>query len=525
MRSSFGALVAIAAVVLAFAWPMQGRSLGELSNYALVKSLASGTARIDQTRFEVGDLPAGDFRTFGGHTYSDKAPGLALATVPAYVVLRGLGMRTTGDPTEALWALRLWGAVMPALLLLVIARALAERVAPGYGTATAVAIGAGTLILPFATLFYSHVLSALLVLASFALLWTEREGPPRLVRVGAAGVVIGFAIATEYPTALAAVVFGLYTIFRPPRISRGALYAAGVLTGVIPLLIYNEWAFGSITHLSYFGDELSRGNLTGRMEPSLINGLFTYLSLPGLVVLSPVLACGLVGLWLLFTSGKQAEALTIVIVLGTFTIYNASLPGVEYDAFLSGPRYLVPVLPLAAIPTALTFRRWPLTTSALALVSIVLMSVLTASQVHAGARADADWFGALVERSFPQTAADVVGVTGWYAIVPFFLGLAAAVVLAALATASVRSDPGDQLLAGLAVIAWAAAAIFAPSTTDGRAATYAGYVPPLLVLIAFAAVVGTAARRVDRGGASRGRAGSCVENSVPIETLDRTLAR
>jgi hypothetical protein len=154
----------------------------------------------------------------------------------------------------------------------------------------------------------------------------------------------------------------------------------------------------------------------------------------------------------------------------------------------------VPILPLAAIPAALMFGRWPLTTAALALVSILLMSVLTASQLHTGARADPDWFGALAERSFPQTAAEIVGVTGWYAIVPFFLGLAAAVLVAALATPSVDPDPRDQLLAGLAVITWAAAAIFAPSTVDGRAASYAGYVPPILVLVALAAVLAAASR-------------------------------
>src|SRR5207244_10651440 len=128
---------------------------------ALAKALASGTPTIDHTRFQVGDLTAGDFRTYRGHLYSDKAPGLAFVTLPAYLALRTLGLRTSGDPTQALWALRLWAVVLPGVGLLLIARSLAERISPGYGTATAVALGAGTLVLPLATLFFSHVLTGL----------------------------------------------------------------------------------------------------------------------------------------------------------------------------------------------------------------------------------------------------------------------------------------------------------------------------------------------------------------------------
>ena len=66
-----------------------------------------------------------------------------------------------------------------AFALLLLIRYAVERIEPGYGTAVAVAVGAGTLILPFATLFFSHVLSAMLAFAAFAVLWRERAGPER----------------------------------------------------------------------------------------------------------------------------------------------------------------------------------------------------------------------------------------------------------------------------------------------------------------------------------------------------------
>lgn len=52
------------------------------------------------------------------------------------------------------WLLGLWAVVVPAALLLWLVRSLAERVAPGRGTLAAVALGAGTLVLPYATMLW-----------------------------------------------------------------------------------------------------------------------------------------------------------------------------------------------------------------------------------------------------------------------------------------------------------------------------------------------------------------------------------
>ena len=51
--------------------------------------------------------------------------------------------------------------MLPFLVLLLLVRSVVERFAPGFGTATAAIAGLGTLLLPFATLFFSHILSAL----------------------------------------------------------------------------------------------------------------------------------------------------------------------------------------------------------------------------------------------------------------------------------------------------------------------------------------------------------------------------
>ena len=188
--------LALLSVVALYASIVQGPGHNQNSHYALVKALASGTASIDRTRHEIGGLGTVDISMFDGRYYSNKAPGLALASLPAYLALEKARVRTTGDPTTMLWALGIWSVVLPAALLLLLVRSLAERVEPGYGTAAAATLGLATLVLPFATLFFAHMLSTLLVFAAFAILWRERESRGRLAIVALAGVLAGFAVTT-----------------------------------------------------------------------------------------------------------------------------------------------------------------------------------------------------------------------------------------------------------------------------------------------------------------------------------------
>src|SRR5204862_3924590 len=127
----------------------------------------------------------------GGHFYSVKAPGLSVLTLPLYEGLgavggkslareaadtarrggatgwtyRGLNVHSYGGvPARAaqikrtlehqaptVWALGLLGTVLPGALLLLLVRRCAERVEPGLGTAAAITLGTGTLVMPFAT--------------------------------------------------------------------------------------------------------------------------------------------------------------------------------------------------------------------------------------------------------------------------------------------------------------------------------------------------------------------------------------
>jgi hypothetical protein len=178
-------LLAIACLGLAYATVIQSFSWNQTSHYALIRSLAHGTARIDRYANETNDKAR-----HRGHWYSSRAPGLAILSVPAYGALTALrvpalahDMKAQRNADEMVWALGLWGAVLPALVLLALVRAAADRLEPGYGTAAAVTLGLGSLVLPLGTLLFSHVLAACLGFGAFA------SAPGRRAHGGSPGPV------------------------------------------------------------------------------------------------------------------------------------------------------------------------------------------------------------------------------------------------------------------------------------------------------------------------------------------------
>src|SRR5207237_10683392 len=122
-------------------------------------------------------------------------PGVAFLCLPFYLVLHGLGL------PSGVHVLALLAAALPAFLLFLVVRQIGDDWERGFGTAAAVTLGAGTLFLPFTSLFFAHVLSAFLGFAAFAFLWRERAGPSKLVLVAAAGALAGLAVVVQYPLA------------------------------------------------------------------------------------------------------------------------------------------------------------------------------------------------------------------------------------------------------------------------------------------------------------------------------------
>jgi hypothetical protein len=465
LRRQVGVL-AIIALALGAATVVQIFSWNQSSHYALVRALDRGTPTIDRYRKTTGDKAR-----YKGHWYSARAPGTAFAALPVYKGLRVTGVTPHlkrfqhGKNDQAIWLLGLWAALLPAVGTMLLVRYVGNRIEPGYGTAAAVTLGAGTLFLPFSTMLFSHVLSAFLGFAAFVLLWRERErdGPDRLWPYALAGLIIGYAITTEYPLLFVGIVLGIYAISRGSVIKRGVTYAAGVAVGVIPLALFDKWAYGSFTHVAYADIPKNQGGFFGIRLPSPLVAVELLFSSRGLLTLAPVLVMGIVGTVLLYRRGRRAEAIVIAAIALVFVAYNSGyyLP---YGGQVPGPRFLITTLPFLALPLALSFRRFPIPTLALAAASVACMAIPTLATPLVSAEGDTGIWMHLIELNYFQASVVslATGVEGWAAFIPFYLLVAAAGVLAWLATPRGRASARALAIGATVAGVWALAAIFAP---------------------------------------------------------------
>jgi len=158
------------------------------------------------------------------------------------------------------WLLTLFGALLPAIVLMLLVSVEAERLRPGTGPIAALMIGAGSLMLPFSTVLFSHALSATVGFAGFTLLArTGRDASPRYRRMAVAGLLLGFAVVTEYPLALLALVSFVFVATQANRLRKLFALSAGSVAGVLPLPIYAWWAYGDPLHSTYAGAVLEAG--------------------------------------------------------------------------------------------------------------------------------------------------------------------------------------------------------------------------------------------------------------------------
>lgn len=466
------ALLAVLLCGAAFATLIQSFSWNQTSHYDLTRALDSGTTTIDAYQSNTGDKV-----TYRGHVYSARAPGLALFALPFYDTIRDLGAdnlavesQAQRNDDEMIYFVGLWANVLPGLLLLLLVWQVAEDFEPGYGAASAVVLGLGTLILPLSTLLFSHVFTAFLGFGAFTLMLREREGPPSMLLLGAAGFAMGYAVTSEYPLFFVAAVLGLFLLSRRDSLNplgvlrRAGAYIAGGVAGIVPLLIYNHYAFNSWTHLAYSDVPRQQKGFFGIGAPSLKVLATLLFDSRGLLTISPVLAMGGVGIWLLYRRGHKAEALTIAGVCLCYLIYNSGyyLP---FGGGFMGPRFLTTMLPFLACPLGLALKRYPGPTVALAAISIATTMIATATHPLVGYENETVvWTRLLGNGEFQPTIASAFGLgRSWGGIWPFVLAAGGAVVLAVAATPRLALSMRALGWAALALAAWGLFAALAPT--------------------------------------------------------------
>jgi hypothetical protein len=493
----------------------------QLAHFAQVRALADGRASIDPWHWQTKDKAWVD-----GHFYSVKAPGLPLLTLPEYLALdaadawsvsRGAAqnasqadhpqwappghsypyvlqfgfdpqraMQVEGqveDETPMVWALTLLGAVIPAVLLLLLVRWGADRVEPGYGTAAAITLGLGTVVMTFAAEYFSHVAAAALGFAAFAILFRERQGPPRLAPVAVAGLAAGLAVTFEYPLGLLGLILLIYALARSaPRLPRTLAYGLAAVIGAAPALAFNWWALGSPFDFAYSSAVAVQG-YSGHAVLGLNDPGFFGIGVPrpgavldllvasrGVLTLTPVLAIAVAGAFLMRQGRWRAEANVILAVTAVFFVYNSGY-WLPFGGGTPGPRFLIPLIPFLALPLALAWRRFPVTTFALAVPSALFMLTATLTYPLIGNGDVGFWKKLIDAANFEPTFFTPLGAGhGWWGIAPVLALALAAGVLTGVGLRGAPRVAGDVRQAAFAVLGWAAAAFVLPWLLGGESA-------------------------------------------------------
>ncbi len=225
------ALVAVAALL-----PVYGVNAQDQSRLCLSRALVHGHLSNDEclsTSF--------DRSRYGGHLYSDKAPGLSVIEIPADEALLAQPVQDGPEFSLRLWGVRMFASGLAFLVCTFLIGRISEGLAPGFGGVSLVAFALGTLMAPFAAANFGHVPAATLGFGAFMFAWWRR---PML-----SGLLAGTAFLVEYQAALILAIVGAYVAVRGRRPL--AEYVTGALPSVALLAVYDQIAFGAPWHLSY----------------------------------------------------------------------------------------------------------------------------------------------------------------------------------------------------------------------------------------------------------------------------------
>ncbi len=385
-------------------------------------------AVVEDGTFQIDDYVENtvDYAKVGEHYYSDKAPGTAFLGIPIYAVLKQVldlpimngvmdrlannqalqaTLREEGTGLQehkvrfaiAQVALSFIASALPTAFIGVLLYRLLAQFTPQSWPRIGVVLGYGLLTPAFAYAgaFYGHQLSASCLFGAFYLVFVgaKLQSTRSLLAVG---FLLGYSVITEYPSALIVGILFLYTLYRLDDWRRihwvvwsGALIAAA-------WMIYNTAIFGSPLELGYSHSELwTDQHQTGFMSLTLprwdaLWGI-TFGRFRGLFVLSPLLLLTIPG-FILWWRSRECRIEFWIALLGTVAMFLFNTSSIMWwGGFAIGPRYLLPILPLMALPIIFVFREVKNRTYLQVLIMILLAWSLIAT-----------WGLTLAEQAFPS---------------------------------------------------------------------------------------------------------------------------
>lgn len=290
-RASLGVLACFAFVCIYFVALYPGAMDANQESHAqLLRALGErGTADIEPELRILGKH--GDVAVHGGRLYSNKAPGLSVAALPAYELLRRfLPAPTSLQDWLVFYGSRILSVTLAVFVALAVFIRRSLRSAPSHLLPLWIfALLFATPFAVYARSFFSHAFVAALLFLSFAL--ASPEGG--VLAAACSGFLAAAAVATEYPVAVIAACVLVGLALRGSR-ARIAAFLVGAVPPALALAWYHARYFGGILRVppaasTDYSSEAARG-LVGVSWPSLRAAAGLFLDpAHGLLYFSPFL--------------------------------------------------------------------------------------------------------------------------------------------------------------------------------------------------------------------------------------------
>jgi hypothetical protein len=216
-------------------------------------------------------------------------------------------------------------------------------------------------VFTYAQAFYGHIPAAVCIVGAYACI-VLRDTPDlsnrRLIAIGA---LLGTAVLLEYPAAFAGLPIALWAL----ALARGRAVLGGLLGALPPLAIlaiYDWLAFGTpfpvgYQHSALWQEQHDTGFLSlTRPHWDAIWGI-SFSPFRGLFFYAPVLLLSVIGTWVALRMPRQRVATLVALASFVAMFLFVSSSAMWWGGFAVGPRYLLPALPMLAIPIGVLIAR------------------------------------------------------------------------------------------------------------------------------------------------------------------------
>lgn len=355
-------------VYVSSTYGMHGSNTG--SHYALVRAMAEDQSfKINKYVTYTGGI---DMAVYENNAYSDRAPGLALTSMPFY-----LAGKVASIILPMPSYMRGWDAGNPAAFIMLLVPAIAGGLAVvflylicrnlgGSVQAAAVAaltLGLATILWKHSSMFFSHSMSAFLLTASIYLALTLKDIKKQRLHSYALFFALGYMVLVEYANMLLTIMLLAYIVLTKKLTVKQALsmkkeYLYPLACLALPILFipaYNQVNFGNFmtTAYKYSPHHAWVGDLSQALSTPITEGLPALLITNqeidgGLFVVTPALIIALWGLPYLYRSRPRETILLMALFMAHLLFYG------KYRTYNGGSirdaRYLITVTPLIVAP-------------------------------------------------------------------------------------------------------------------------------------------------------------------------------